>query len=97
MVHIELARDREGEGGALLRVRGTLDGSAAWRLCRVAARLSLRRPLRIDLSGVDRILTFGAAVLGARLPLLGPGVRLEGVRPEHARVLRLSGAYSVEG
>ena len=75
----------------LLVVSGVLDGSGAWRLLRVCARLSRRRKVLIDLSGIERMMSFGAAVLGMRLPALGERVRVHRIRQEHMRQLGAAG------
>ncbi len=88
MIQIQLSRGHET---VVLRVRGTLDGAGAWRLLRLCARLQQRRAVLIDLSEVEAVLAFAAAVLGSRLPAMAPRVTLSHVRPEHVPLLEEAG------
>jgi len=76
-----------------LKVSGELDGSSAWRVVRLALRLRRGRQVAIDLGGVNRLLTFGAAVLAQGLAEVGAVVTT--VRPEHRRLLSASGLVPV--
>jgi hypothetical protein len=79
-IHVE-----KHEGRVVLAVEGLLDGSAAWRLVRLAHRLGRGRHVHVDLRAVARLLGFGAAVLARGR------VQVVAARPEHRRVLLAEG------
>jgi anti-anti-sigma regulatory factor len=85
MIDIQVERQRKE---VRLCVKGVLDGSAAWRVLRVALRLSKVSRVFIDLSGIDRLLGFGASVLAQGL---SPSMAIVAVRPEHRRILAAEG------
>lgn len=86
MFAIEVQRT---EDGVTLTPRGEVDGSAAWRVVRVARRFARARHVAIDLSRVERLFPFGASVLGQGLPL--PQVSFHDARAEHLPLLRSAG------
>lgn len=88
-IHIRATND-----GVMLAPRGDLDGSAAWRLVRLATRLSRSRVVAIDLGPVERVCSFAASVLATGLR--GLRVAVVSMRPEHFRVLRAAGLADEE-
>ncbi len=76
----------------ILAVRGELDGSAAWRVSRLALRLTRSHRVQLDLDGVTRLLGFGASVLARNLATLP--VVVTAIRPEHRRILAAEGVVA---
>ena len=68
-----------------LKVVGELDGSSAWRVIRLALRLRRGQGVGIDLSGVSRMVPFGAAVLAQGLR--DAGATIVAARREHRGTL----------
>ena len=86
MFAIEVQRT---EDGVTLTPRGELDGSAAWRVVRLARRFARTRHVAIDLASVARLYPFGASVLGQGLAV--KEVSFHDGRPEQIPLLRAAG------
>jgi anti-anti-sigma regulatory factor len=89
---VDIRVEKRLTGLVVLKVTGEIDGSSAWRVVRLALRLRRGRSVAVDLGGVERMLTFGAAVLAQGLG--EAGATCIAVRPEHRRLLVAEGLLS---
>ena|SRR5437870_5423595 len=78
--------------GIALTPRGDIDGSAAWRVVRLARRFTRASRVVVDLGDVERLLPFGVSVLAQELPR---GVAFRRPRREHLALLVREGLDQV--
>ena len=75
-----------------LSLHGVFDGTSAWELRRVMARLGRDLPIVIDFGDIDELAEFGVATLAAGfLARRWPPVQFIGLRPGHRALLRQYG------
>lgn len=75
-----------------LSLHGVFDGTSAWELRRVMARLGQRLPIVVSFSDVTELAEFGVATLAAGFQARRwPPVQFTGLQPGHRELMRQYG------